>query len=260
MQYLHCIKIHCRRRRQEERIWRGGIATKHQNRPCLYVFEPNLGAEQFLCQQCNATLHSAMLHCTVQCNSCGRSVEYIALLCIKLQCSNSSMREESAEERLPQSISVQITDTEAGATGNKNTNQKPKDRCMIWQKYLKQFNQIWLLCQFWWIDIFALISVLNMIALAKDVSLIFLFELFLVKMFRSILTNFLTLVMAKFKQEIQSFFFFSEVVGRAGAICWGGIFPVFAHFYASRNLHKILNHKNRTWPVFQHIDWDDLPS
>ena len=41
------------------------------------------------------------------------------------------MREESAEEGLPQSISVQITDTEAAATGNKNINQKSKDKCMI---------------------------------------------------------------------------------------------------------------------------------
>ena len=81
-----------------------------------------------------------MLHCTVQCNSCGRSVEYIALLCIKLQCSNSSMREESAEERLPQSISVQITDTEAVATGNKNINQKSKDKCMICQKILEEIQ------------------------------------------------------------------------------------------------------------------------
>ena len=39
------------------------------------------------------------------------------------------------------------------------------------------------------------------------------FELFVVKMFQSMLAYFLTLVVAKFKQEIQSLFFFSEVVG-----------------------------------------------
>ena len=63
------------------------------------------------------------------------------------------------------------------------------------------------------------------------------------------LAYFLTLVLANFQQEIQSFFFFSEVVGKV-AICRGGIFLVFAHPYARRIFHKILNQKNRTWAVF----------
>ena len=36
--------------------------------------------------------------------------------------------------------------------------------------------------------------------------------------------------MTKFKQEIESLFFFSEVVGVEGAICWGSIFPCFSTF------------------------------
>ena len=93
--------------------------------------------------------------------------------------------------------------------------------------------------------------VMKIIVLAKHVSQSFKFELFLVKMLQSILTYFLTLVSAKFKQEIRKPFFFSEVVGVEGrggaASAEVASFPVFAPFYAFHlALHKILNHKNKT--------------
>ena len=56
------------------------------------------------------------------------------------------------------------------------------------------------------------------------------------------LAYFLTLVLANFQQEIQSFFFFSEVVGKV-AICRGGIFLVFADPYALRIFTKFSTEK-----------------
>ena len=70
---------------------------------------------------------------------------------------------------------------------------------------------------FWRIGIIAVMPVLKFFDFAKHVSQSFMFELFVVKMLQRILTYFLTLVSAKFKQEIQRLFFFSQVVGLRGA-------------------------------------------
>ena len=53
----------------------------------------------------------------------------------------------------------------------------------------------------------------------------------------------------KLSTRIQSFFFFSEVVGKV-AICRGGIFLVFAHPYALRIFTKFSTEKTGRWLFF----------